>query len=166
MVIQCLGYLWMFCRIMAWHWRPGDVRLKLHNMNDVSSQLVNNQAAFQVIHQQLFPVYLCVNCFLPLCCSYLQRSVICQGAIMAELVAWLATYVQHLGSNPSRAMSEGCFIFHFTSVPLEVDPSIQPTFCTKMGLKQQHFVTSQVSWGMEHHHLPSYLYSVTHSALQ
>ena len=29
-------------------------------------------------------------------------------------------YIKRLGSNPGQAISEGCFIFHFTPLPLEV----------------------------------------------
>ena len=34
-------------------------------------------------------------------------------------------------------ISEGCFIFHLASLPLEVARPIQPTMCTKVAVKQQ-----------------------------
>jgi len=35
-------------------------------------------------------------------------------------LTWLATYLQHPGSNHVQMVSEGCFIFHFTSLSVEV----------------------------------------------
>jgi len=51
-------------------------------------------------------------------------------------VAGLAKYLYHLGSNPGRAMLEGCFIFHFASLHLEVTQSIWLTLCTKVAVKR------------------------------
>ena len=37
-------------------------------------------------------------------------------------------------------MSERCFIFHFAPLPLDISWSLEPTFCTKVAVKQQqHF---------------------------
>ena len=45
-------------------------------------------------------------------------------------------------SNPGVGISEGCFVFHFVSLPLEVAQPIQPTLCTKVAVKHQ----SSSSW--------------------
>ena len=37
----------------------------------------------------------------------------------------------------SVGISEGCFVFHFVSLPLEVARPIQPTLCTKVAIKHQ-----------------------------
>jgi len=43
--------------------------------------------------------------------------------------------------KPGRAMSEGFFIFHFASLPLEIARLIYPTLCTKVAVKQQHLAS-------------------------
>ena len=45
-------------------------------------------------------------------------------------------------------ISEGCFIFHFASLPLEVVRPIQPTTCTKVAVNDNHHHHHH------HHHHP------------
>ena len=42
-----------------------------------------------------------------------------------------------LCSNPGMGISEGCFIFDFTSLSLEVAQPMLPTMCTKVAIKHQ-----------------------------
>ena len=56
---------------------------------------------------------------------------------IVKQVARLATNLNRLNSNLGVAMSEGCFIFDFPSLPLEVGRPIKPTPCTKVAVKHQ-----------------------------
>ena len=56
---------------------------------------------------------------------------------VVQLVARQTTDHYHLSSNLGVGISEGCFIFDFASLPLEVARPIQPTMCTKVAVKHQ-----------------------------
>ena len=56
----------------------------------------------------------------------------------AQLIVQLAKYLQHPGSNLSRAIPEGCFIFHITW--LQIILSIQRTVSINTATRQQYFV--------------------------
>ena len=59
------------------------------------------------------------------------------GRLRGLAVACCTTDPYHPCSNPGVGISEGCFVFHFVSLPLEVARPIQPTLCTKVAVKHQ-----------------------------
>ena len=46
------------------------------------------------------------------------------------------------GNAVSWTMSEGCFIFHFTSLILETTRPIKVIICTNVAIKQQHLFSN------------------------
>ena len=50
---------------------------------------------------------------------------------------WSSGSVLDHSSNLGVSISEGCFIFHFASLLLEVARPIWPTMCTKVAVKHQ-----------------------------
>ena len=52
-----------------------------------------------------------------------------------EVVHWTTDHY-HPCSNLGMGISEGCFIFDFASLPLEVAWPILATMCTKVAVKQ------------------------------
>ena len=59
------------------------------------------------------------------------------GRLGGQAVAcWTADHY-HPCSNLGVGISESCFIFDFTSLPLEVARPIWPTVCTKVAIKHQ-----------------------------
>ena len=60
-----------------------------------------------------------------------------EGTSVVQLVARWTTNHYHLSSNLGRGIFQGCFIFDFASLPLEVARPIQPTVCTKVAIKHQ-----------------------------
>ena len=54
-----------------------------------------------------------------------------------KLIAMLITDYYHSNTNLGVGMSEGCFIFHFAILPLDVARHIYPTICTNMSAKHQ-----------------------------
>ena len=51
------------------------------------------------------------------------------------VVCWTTDHY-HPCSNLGLDVSEGCFVFDFASLPLEVARPIYPTMCTKVAVKQ------------------------------
>ncbi|KAK2147741.1 hypothetical protein LSH36_538g01023 [Paralvinella palmiformis] len=49
-------------------------------------------------------------------------------------------------SNLGMGISEGCFVFDFTSLPLEVARPIKPTMCTKVAVKRQSSSSDKCSF--------------------
>ena len=60
-----------------------------------------------------------------------------RGVSLVQLVAHWITDHYHLSSNLGVGISEGCFIFDFASLPLDVVRPIQPTICTKVAVKHR-----------------------------
>ena len=59
------------------------------------------------------------------------------GCLHGLAVACWTTDHYYPCSYPGMGISEGFFIFDFTSLPLEVAQPIQPTMCTKVAVKHQ-----------------------------
>ena len=57
------------------------------------------------------------------------------GRLHGLAVACWITDHYHLCSNLDVVISEGCFIFDFASLPLEVAQPIYPAMCTKVAVK-------------------------------
>jgi len=71
----------------------------------------------------------------------MKNSYYCSTAGIGRLhglaVACWTTDHYHLCSNLGVGISEGCFIFDFASLPLEVARPIWPTLRTKVAIKHQ-----------------------------
>ena len=65
------------------------------------------------------------------------------GRLRGLAVACWTTDHYHPCSNPGVGISEGCFVFDFASLPLEVAQPIQPTLCTKVAVKHQLSISLQ-----------------------
>ena len=66
------------------------------------------------------------------------------GSSHPSHICWIPDHY-HPCSNPGEGISAGCFIFDFTSLPLEVTRPIQPTLCTKVAANQQSSSSSQTN---------------------
>jgi len=53
-----------------------------------------------------------------------------------KIAHWITDHY-HLSLNLTMGISEGCFIFDFASLPLEVTQPIYPSMCTKVAIKHQ-----------------------------
>ena len=71
------------------------------------------------------------------------------GRLRGLAVACWTTDHYHMSSNLGVGISEGCFIFDFTSLPSEVARPIYPTMCTKVAVKHQSS-SSQPNWYHNH----------------
>ena len=69
--------------------------------------------------------------------TLVHASVLMKGRLRGLAVACWTTDHYHLCSNPGVGISEGCFVFHFVSLPLEGARPIQPALCTKVAVKHQ-----------------------------
>ena len=67
------------------------------------------------------------------------------GRLRSLVVARQTTDHYHPCSNLGVHLSEGCFIFDFVSLPLEVARPIQPTTCTEVSVKDQSSSSSSSS---------------------
>ena len=69
--------------------------------------------------------------------SISQFTLMYGGRLHGLAVARWTTDHYHPCSNPGVGISEGCFVFHFVSLPLELAQPIYPTLCTKVAVKHQ-----------------------------
>jgi len=76
---------------------------------------------------------------------YLQShpSLICGPLHCLAVACWITDH-HHPCLKLGMGISEGCFIFDFTSLPLEVARPIYPTMCTKVAVKHQSSLLSYV----------------------
>ena len=75
----------------------------------------------------------------------LRTPTITYGRLRGLAVACWTTDHYHPCSNRGVGISEGRFVFHFVSLPLEVARPVQPTLCTKVALKRQSSSSSSSS---------------------
>ena len=76
-------------------------------------------------------------CILVTCHTNPKLDMLSLPGYIYQLLARWTTEHYYLSSNLGMGISEGCFIFYFASLPLEVAWAIQPTMCTKVAVKHQ-----------------------------
>ena len=83
--------------------------------------------------------------------TYTSTHTIRPGRLRGLAVACWTTCHYHPCSNLGVGIYEGCFIFTFASLPLDVARPIQPTMYTKVAVKHQSSSYNQTSSGIQVH---------------
>ena len=140
-----------------------EVNKQFHNHHKLSSLLSTHKDSQYKLQlpgdTQWKSQLVCLNTFIKNCSFYVQISqdheeefdnpsfrrykIIISSAVLdiqlghlhSLAVACWTTDHYHPCSNPGVGISEGCFVFRFVSLPLEVARPIQPTLCTKVAVK-------------------------------
>ena len=84
--------------------------------------------------------------------KYLWNTDNCPWRLRGLAEACLTIDHYHPCSNSGVGISEGCLIFHFVSLPLEVLRPIWPTLCTKVAVKHQTSSSSSENCPVRLHH--------------
>ena len=81
--------------------------------------------------------------------------IIFRGRLHGLAVACWTTDHYHACSNPGVGISEGCFVFRFVSLSLEIARSIWPTMCTNVAVKHQSSSSSPIIFRTEDYLVPN-----------